>query len=249
MRVSHRITDLHKNIEILFQRLLPDGVLPGDTRNLFHRIEQFSIRGPAQIMNRNNVRMDKVGSDDSLGDEHRLIFIREVRLGLQSLDGQLAIQRELLSMINDAHTPCAEFAQDFILGCLFICKQCYLKPRSSGTIARQQIHLACHIASDLFPLNSKIPCAFPYRRSCDPSLWSPWVCGHRSTRICRTVLATDRRICVIRKHFPEHFGIRFSSSRDFSELLRRREYPVFATHHRDRCSPWMHSPMCSGCLF
>ena len=128
MCVGDGVCNLQQDFQILFNRLRLDHFVPWRSFHLLHGIERRSVCGLTEVMNRDDVRMNKVRSDQSFREKHLAsmpshlthLDIREFLAllfthGFECLDGELSIQRQLPRDINNSHPAFREFGHDFII--------------------------------------------------------------------------------------------------------------------------------------
>ena len=70
MSVRNCVAHLVKDVQIFLQRHFPDAFVPRNPVNSLHHIIRQTVGGLSQFVDRNNIGMHEVGSDQCLGKKH-----------------------------------------------------------------------------------------------------------------------------------------------------------------------------------
>ena len=70
MSVRDGVGNFQQNFKVLFNRLCLDDLIPWRSFHLLHGIERRSVCGLTEVMNRDDVGMNKVGRNQSFRKEH-----------------------------------------------------------------------------------------------------------------------------------------------------------------------------------
>ena len=144
MGVRHRVADFEENFDVLLASHVLNPHTPGKTFHHFHCVEGIAAGGSAQIVNRNDVRVDQVGGYDSFRQEHFLLLLVDGRAstrfafgvlgklpfgvdGFESLEGDLSGEGGLFGEIDNPHPALSEFSDDFVVRISGFGGRCFLE--------------------------------------------------------------------------------------------------------------------------
>ena len=110
-----RVSHFHENRQVLGQRLLGQGIVPGRSLDAFHCVEQCPVFIRSQIIDGHDIGMVQVSGGNGLGDELVLLAFA-LGPGAQHFDRDPAIEGRLARRVDDTHAPLPDLVEQLVVG-------------------------------------------------------------------------------------------------------------------------------------